>query len=275
MTHTEDNYGMDGKVSWSSVASDTNWQGLEELSGANDINEHRSNPRLSPEAWTNYLRDVHRAFALLNSHPDPNQVNGTPTAPSGGLPVTSAELLVPAEMASAESGEDPSHVVGETPPLTLPANLQTLHPNRPTLSPERKLEWNNDIPEVNRLNSEHWRKTEEQPGRGEMLLPEGDVSGNGRTELLLQSHLGLQPIGRHQQKRPHEVGPEDHAFEDQLRPLVHSDRTPVHRVFDVSHLEQPIHSSHVEGMLTKMEGNGTKEWVPNLEGSASSPVTSA
>lgn len=273
MTHTEDNYGMDGKVSWSSVASDTNWQGLEELSGANDINEHRSNPRLSPEAWTNYLRDVHQAFALLN--PDPNQVNGTPTAPSGGLPVTSAELLVPAEMASAESGEDPSHVVGETLPLTLPANLQTLHPNRPTLSPERKLEWNNDIPEVNRLNSEHWRKTEEQPGRGEMLLPEGDVSGNGRTELLLQSHLGLQPIGRHQQKRLHEAGPEDHAFEDQLRPLVHSDRTPVHRVFDVSHLEQPIHSSHVEGMLTKMEGNGTKEWVPNLEGSASSPVTSA
>lgn len=275
MTHTEDNYGMDGKVSWSSVTSDTNWQGLEELSGANDIDVHRSNPRLSPEAWTNYLRDVHRAFALLNSHPDPNKVNGTPTTPSSGLPVTSAELLVPAEMASAESGEDPSHVVGETPPLTLPANLQTLHLNRPTLSPERKLEWNNDIPEVNHLNSEHWRKTEKQLGWEEMLLPEGDVSGNGMTELLLQSHLGLQPISQHQQKRPHDVEPEDHAFEDQLHPLVHSDRTPVHRVFDVSHLEQPIHSSHVEGMLTKMEGNGTKEWVPNLEGSASSPVTSA
>lgn len=275
MTHTEDNYGMDGKVSWSSVASDTNWQGLEELSGANDIDEHRSNPRLSLEAWTNYLRDVHRALALLNSHPDPNKVNGTPTAQSGGFPVTSAELLAPAEMASAESGEDPSHVVGETPPLTLPANLQTLHLNRPPLSPERKLEWNNDIPEVNHLNSEHWRKTEKQLGQEEMPLPDGDISGNGLTDLSLQSHLGLQPIKQHQHKRPHDVEPEDHAFEDQPYPLVHSDRTPVHRVFDVSRVEQPIHSSHLEGMLTKMEGNGTKEWVPNLEGSASSPVTPA
>lgn len=275
MTHTEDNYGMDGKVSWSSVASDTNWQGLEELSGANDINEHRSNPTLSLEAWTSDLRDVHRALALLNSHPDPNKANGTRTAQSGGFPVTSAELLAPAEMASAESGEDPSHVVGETPPLTLPANLQTLHLNRPPLRPERKLEWNNDIPEVNHLNSEHWRKTEKQLGWEEMPLPDGDVSGNGLTDLLLQSHLRLQPISQHQQKRPHDMEPEDHGFEDQSNPLVHSDRTPIHPVFAVSGVEQPSHSSHMEGMLTKMEGKGTEEWAPNLEGSASFAVTPA
>lgn len=267
---------MDGKVSGSSVASDTNWQGLEELSGATDMDEYRSNPRLSLEDWTNYLRAVHRAFALLNSHPDRNKANGTTTAQRGGFPVTSAELLVPAEMASAESGEDPSHVIGETPPLTLPASehLQALHLNRPTLSPERTLEWNNDIPEVNHLNSEHWRKTDKQTGWEEMRHPDGDVSGNGMTELLLQPYLGKQLTRQHQQKHPQDVEPEEDAFEDQLHPLVHSDRTPIRRVFDVSLVGQPLHSSHTE-MLTKMEGSGTKEWVPNPEGSPSSLVTSA
>lgn len=262
MTRTEDSYGMDGKVSRSSVASHTTWQGLEELSGSNNMDEYRSNPRLSLEDWTNYLRAVHRAFALLNSYPDQNKANGTPTAQSGGFPVTSAELLVPAEMASAESGEDPSHVVGETPPLSLPVNLQGLHLNKATLSPERTLEWNNDIPEVNHLNSEHWRKTDKQIGWEEIHHPEGDISGNGMTELLLQSH-GQQLTSQHQQIHSQDVEPEEDAFEDQLHPLIHSDRTPVHRVFDVSLMEQPLHSSHTE-MLTKMEGSGTKEWVPNL-----------
>ena len=77
MTRTEDSYGMDGKVSQSNITSDTSWQGLEELSGASNIDEYRSNPRLSLEDWTNYLRAVYRAFALLNSHPDPNKANGT------------------------------------------------------------------------------------------------------------------------------------------------------------------------------------------------------
>lgn len=207
MTRTEDSYGMDGKVSQSNITSDTSWQGLEELSGASNIDEYRSNPRLSLEDWTNYLRAVYRAFALLNSHPDPNKANGTPTTQGGDFLVTSAERLVPAEMASAESGEDPSHVVGETPPLTLPVNLQTLHLNRPTLSPERKLEWDNDIPEVNHLNSEHWRKTEKQIGWEELHHPEGDVvSGNGMTELLPQSHLGHQLTSQHQQKCSQEIG---------------------------------------------------------------------
>ena len=167
-------------------------------------------------------------------------------------------------------------MVGETPPLTLPVNLQTLHLNRPTLSPERKLEWDNDIPEVNHLNSEHWRKTEKQIGWEELRHPEGDVvSGNGMTELLPQSHLGHQLTSQHQQKCSQDVETEKDAFEDQLRPLVHSDRTPVHRVFDVSRVEQPLHSSHTERMLAKMGQSDTKEWLPNLEGSASAPVISA
>ncbi|MEJ1281576.1 hypothetical protein NN561_012526 [Cricetulus griseus] len=273
----EDNYGMDGKVSQPIVTSDTNWQGLEELSGGNDhTDEYRHNPRLSLEDWTSYLKAVDRTFALLNSHSEQNKADGIPTAQSGGLPVTSAEFLVSTEMASAESGEDPSHVVGEAPPLTLPANLQTLYLNRPTLSPERKLEWNNDIPEVNHLNSEHWRKskTEKQMGWEEIHHLDGDISGNGMTELVFQSHRKLQPIGQHQRGRPQDVEPEEDAFEEQLHPHVHSDRTSVHQVFNVSSVEQPIHSSHTERILTKMQKNDTKEWIPNLEGSASSPLTS-
>lgn len=236
---------MDGKVSRSSVSSDTNWQGLEELSSVKDIDEYRSYPRLSLEDWTNYLTAAPRAFALLNTHPDSSKANWTPTTQSGFL-VTSAELLVPAEMTSVESGEDPSHVVGEAPPLTLPANLQTLHPNRPTLTPERKLEWNNDIPEVNHLNSEHWRKTEKQLGWEETRHPEGDVSGNGMTELLLQSQLGQQAISPHQQKHSQDVEPALRFIGCSMCPAV----------------EQPLHSSHTQRMLTKMEGSGTMEWVP-------------
>ncbi|XP_059109984.1 extracellular sulfatase Sulf-1 isoform X2 [Peromyscus eremicus] len=274
----EDNYGMDGKVSQSNVVSDTNWQGLEELSSVNDYtaDEYRHNPRLSLESWTSYLKAVDRTFALLNSHSEQNKANGTPAAPSGGFPVASADLSVSAEMASAESGEDPSHVVGETPPLTLPANLQTLPSNRPTLSPERRLEWNNDIPEVNHLNSEHWRKskTEKQMGWEEIRHLDGDISGNGMTELGLQSHRRLQPISQHQRECPQDAEPEEDAFEDQLHPHVHSDRTSVHQVFNVSGVEQPIHSSSTERLLAKMQKSGIKEWVPNPEGSASSPLTS-
>lgn len=272
MTYTEDNYGMDGKVSQPSIASDTNWQGLEELSGVDDdTSEYRHNPRLSLEDWTSYLKAVDRTFAPLNPHSEQNKANGTPAAQSSGFSVTSVELLVSAEMASAESGEDPSHVVGEAPPLTLPVNLQTLHLNRPTLSPERRLEWNNDIPEVNHLNSEHWRKsrTENPMGWEEIRYPEGDISGNGRTELVFRSHRRLQPYSRHQRERPQDVEPEA-----QWHLRVPSDRTNVHRVFRVSSVEQPVHSSHTEGTLTKIQKNGTKEQVPNLEGSASSPLPS-
>ncbi|EGW12787.1 hypothetical protein I79_017781 [Cricetulus griseus] len=103
---------------------------------------------------------------------------------------------------------------------------------------------------------------------------DGDISGNGMTELVFQSHRKLQPIGQHQRGRPQDVEPEEDAFEEQLHPHVHSDRTSVHQVFNVSSVEQPIHSSHTERILTKMQKNDTKEWIPNLEGSASSPLTS-
>ncbi|MDN8969238.1 hypothetical protein Q0P53_14135, partial [Staphylococcus aureus] len=66
MTHTEDHYGMDGKVNLPSLMADTSWQGLEELHSVNEnIYGYRLNYRLSLVDWTNYLKDVDRVFALL------------------------------------------------------------------------------------------------------------------------------------------------------------------------------------------------------------------
>ncbi|KAL6083815.1 hypothetical protein STEG23_022199 [Scotinomys teguina] len=209
----------------SPTSPDTNWQGLAELSSVNDnTDEYRHNPRLSLEDWTSYLKAVDRTFALLNSHSEQNKANGTPTVPSIGFPVASAELLVSAEMASAESGEDPSHMVGK--------HLLDLASQPP----------NPAFEQTNKLG--------------------------------LQSHRRLQPISQHHRECPQDVEPEEDAFEDQLHPHAHSDKTSAHQVSNVSNVEQPIHPNRTERLLAKMQKNGLKEWVPNLEGSASSQLLS-
>lgn len=273
MTYTEDNYGKDGKVNLSSLPADINWQGLEGLYSVNEsIYEYRQNYRLSLVDWTNYLKDVDRVFALLNSHYEQNK---TTSAPSDVFPVVSAELSVPVEMASAESDEDPGRMIGEAPHLTLPADLRTLHLNRPILSPENKLEWDNDIPEVNHLNSEHWRnhKTDMWMGREELSHLGTDLSGNGMTELVLKHGPGLQAISRHQEELPQDGEPGEDVFEEQLYLPVHAKRTSVHQTFNASTEEPPVNSNITE-MLTKVEKNYNRETMQHLEGSASSPLPS-
>ncbi|XP_069322498.1 extracellular sulfatase Sulf-1 isoform X2 [Eulemur rufifrons] len=270
----EDSYGMDGKVNLPSLTADTNWRGLEDLDSGNEsIYEYRQNYRLSLADWTNYLKDVDRVFALLNSHDEQNKTSKTQPAQSDGFVVISAALPVPAEMASAESDEDPRRVVGEAPALTLPADLRTLHLNRPTLSPESKLEWNNDIPEVNHLNSEHWRnrETEKWMGHEERNHLDTDVSGNGMTELVLEPSPRLQAISRRHKELPLDGGLGD-VFEDQLYLPVHPDRTSVHQTSNVSTVEQPVDPSMAERVLTQVGGH--KESLEHPEGSASSPLSS-
>ncbi|XP_055154970.1 extracellular sulfatase Sulf-1 isoform X2 [Symphalangus syndactylus] len=271
----EDSYGMDGKVNQPRLTADINWQGLEELHSVNEnIYEYRQNYRLSLVDWTNYLKDVDRVFALLKSHYEQNKTNKTQTAQSDGFLVVSAEHSVSVETASADSDEDPRHTVGKTPHLTLPADLRTLHLNRPTLSPESKLEWNNDIPEVNRLNSEHWRKTEKWIGHEGTNHLETDFSGDGMTELELKPSPRLQPIRRHPKELPQDGGPGKDISEDQLYLPVHSDGISVHQMFTMATAEHLSNSSIVGKMLTKVEKNQEKEKSQHLEGSASSSLSS-
>lgn len=270
MTYTEDNYGMAGKVNLHSLTADINWQGLEKLYSVNEsIYEYRQNYRLSLVDWTNYLKDVDRVFALLNSHHEQNKTNNTKPAQSDGFLAASAELPVPVEMASAESEEDPRPTIGEAPHLTLPADLRTLHLNRPTFSPERKLEWNNDIPEVSHFNSEHWRnhKTDQRLEHGEINDLETDFSGNDVSELGLKPNPRLQPLSRHQKELPWGGGPGQAVFEDQYLP-VRLDIDSTHRMVRGSASEEPMNSS-TESVWDEVGKNHRSESSQTLEGSAS------
>ncbi|MBZ3887597.1 Extracellular sulfatase Sulf-1 [Sciurus carolinensis] len=148
--------------------------------------------------------------------------------------------------------------------------LEELHSvNENIYGLESKLEWNNDIPEVNHLNSEHWRngKTEKRMGHEEVAPSESNFSGSGMTELASQPHPRLQLISRHQKELPQDAGPGEDVFEDQFYLPVHSDGASVHQTFNVSSVGQSIHSSRAG----RMGKNFTKESFHHLEGSASFP----
>nr|KAF6300606.1 hypothetical protein mMyoMyo1_009079 [Myotis myotis] len=164
-------------------------------------------------------------------------------------------------MASAESDEDPSPTVEEAPHLTLPADLQTLHLNRPTFSPESKLEWNNDIPEVSRLNSEHWRnhKTDQWMEHEEVSRLELDLSGGDMPELALKLDPRLQPISRHQKGLPQDGGPGEDVSEDQLYLPGNSDPDSTPQTIKVSTSEQPSNASGMESMSNEVEKSHRRE----------------
>ncbi|XP_058524699.1 extracellular sulfatase Sulf-1 isoform X2 [Ochotona princeps] len=273
----EDNYGMDGKANLPRLSANNSWQGLEDLYRVTEsIYAYRQNYRLSLADWTHYLKDVDRVFALLNSHFEQKKANKTKTAPSLGLPGISAELPVPPEMASAQPDADPSPAAEEAPHVTLPADLRTLPWNQSPLDAEDKLEWNNDIPEVSRLHSEHWSRgqTENREGRENIHPLEPEVSGNGLTELALQPSPRLQPLDSYQEEPPQEGGPEDDVFEDQLYLPVRSSGTPVHPTAHTASPEQPVRCGQVGRPLATVEKNSTQDSSQHLEGSASTPLPS-
>jgi len=229
------------------------------------------------------LKDVDRVFALLNSHQEQDKTNKTATAQSDGSLAGSAELSAPVEGASAESDEDPSPTVGEAPYWTWPADLRTLPLNQPTFSPETKLEWNNDIPEVSRLNSEHWRnhKTDTWTEHEERSHLASDLSGNGLTELVLPPRPRLQhefPRGAGPGEDvfdllPRGAGPGEDVFEDQLHLPAHADVGSTHQTINTSAPEQPTNSSSEKRMLNKAKNHKTGS-LQSLEGSASFPLSS-
>lgn len=266
MTFTEDSYGMDGKVNMPNLAADVNWQGLEDLYSVNEsVYEYRQDYTLSLDDWSHYLKDVDRVFALLNSHHEQNQANE-----DEAFLVESVKLSVPVDMASPESDKEYlRHMAGEAPHLSWPADLQTLPLNKPTFSPDSALEWNNDIPEVGHLNSEHWRshKTEKWLELKEMNHLETNFTVNG----LIEPGPRLQPVSRHRKEYTQSGSLEEHAFKDRLHLSAYSDIDSTHPMFNVSIRKQPVNTSSVKQMMNKVEGNLKQDSFPSIEGSASLP----
>ncbi|XP_072460896.1 extracellular sulfatase Sulf-1 isoform X1 [Notamacropus eugenii] len=273
----EDSYGMDGKVKLPNFTEDINWQGLEDLYSVNESSyEYRYNYKLSLVDWTNYLKDVDRVFALLNSHYEQNNTNDTKTALKHGFLNTSSTPPVLEEMTSAVSDEDTSSMEAEAWLLIAPLDLGTLDLNPTPLNQERKLEWNNDIPEMSHLNSEHWKyhHTEKWMEDKELNSFGMDFSGNGLTELQSPNHFILQPVSSHQKESHQDNDQREDIFEDQMYLPVSSDGSSVHQVTNTSTVEQSIGPSKMETIVNPTEDNHTKENLQNLEGSGSSSLSS-
>lgn len=169
---------MDGKVNLPSPTADIGGQGLEDVFSIKEsIYEDRHDYTLSLADWTNYLEDVDRVFALLNSHHEQNRTSETTAAQSDGF------LAV-----SAESEEDPGPVAEAASPLTFKPCIGTDQHS------VRRVDLNNDIPEVSHSDSEHWKnhKTDRWMEREEMSPLELDLSGGDRPELVLKPDPRLQ-----------------------------------------------------------------------------------
>lgn len=275
MIHTEDSYGMDGKANLANFTDNINWQGLEDLYSVNEsVYEYRYNYRLSLADWTNYLKDVDRMFALLNSYYQQNKTDKANTAQSnedGDESSTSAS----AEMTSAEES---SGLTDEQLRLIVPTNFAALALSTVNLSQERKLELNNDIPEKSSLNDAHWRNNHQDEKWREDKESDRfnmDFSGNGLIELESRHSFMLQRVSIPQKDTHQDSDAMEDVFGDQIYLPVRSNEPLVHQAVNVSIRDSPIGTQERGTSLTKKKQSLTGETsqIRNVEGSASSPLS--
>ncbi|XP_067146640.1 extracellular sulfatase Sulf-1 isoform X2 [Apteryx mantelli] len=273
---TEDSYGMDGKANLPNFAGDINWQGLEDLYSVNEsVYEYRYNYRLSLADWTNYLKDVARMFALLNSYYEQNKTDKTNTAQNNGDVDESSTPFTLAEMTSAEES---SGLTAEELPLIVPTDFAALALSTAILRQERKLELNNAIPEKSTLNDAHWRnhhQVEKWMEDKESDRFDMDFSGNGLVELESRHSFILQPISILQKDTHQDSDATEDIFEDQMYLPARSDDPIVHQAVNVSIRNSSISTQETGTILKNMEQSlaGKMSSIPNVEGSASSPLS--
>ncbi|XP_075600035.1 extracellular sulfatase Sulf-1 isoform X1 [Balearica regulorum gibbericeps] len=273
---TEDSYGMDGKANLPSFTGDIDWQGLEDLYSVNEsVYEYRYNYRLSLADWTNYLKDVDRMFALLNSYYQQNKTDKANTARSNRDGDESSTPFTLVEMTSAEES---SGLPAEELQLIVPTDFAALALSTVNLSQERKLELNNDIPEKSSLNDAHWRNNhqaekwmeDKESDRFDM-----DFSGNGLIELESRHSFMLQPISIPQKDTHQDSDAVEEIFEDQIYLPMRSDEPLVHQAVNVSIRDSSIGTQKTGPFLEKTEQSlaGETSQILNVEGSASAPLS--
>ncbi|XP_065607886.1 extracellular sulfatase Sulf-1 isoform X2 [Cyrtonyx montezumae] len=271
---TEDSYGMDGKANLPSFTGDINWQGLEDLYRVNEsVYEHRYNYRLSLADWSNYLKDVDRMFALLNSYYQQNKTDKANTAQSnrdGDESSTSTST----EMSSAEEA---SGLTGEELQLIVPTDFAALALSTMNLSKEGKLELNNDISEKSSLNDAHWRNNQAEKWMEDKESDRFDMdfSGNGLIELESRHSFTLQPISIPQKDTLRDTDAMIDIFGDQMYLPVRSDEPVVHQAVNVSIRDSSISTQKTGTFMKNTEQSLIMETpqVLNVEGSASSPLS--
>lgn len=274
MIHTEDNYGMDGKAKLPIFTGDVDWQGLEDLYSVNEsVYEYRHNFRLSLADWTNYLKDVDRMFALLNSYYQQNKPDKDNTGQSNG-----EESSTPFTLVEMPSADESSGLTAEELQLIVPTDFAALALSTVNLSQERKLELNNDIPEKSSLNDAHWRNS--HPAEKWMEDKESDrfdmdFSGNGLIELESRHSFMLQPISIPQKDTHQDSDTVEDIFEDQMYLPMRSDEPFVRQTINISVRDSPVSTQEEGTFLKKAKQSlaGESSQILNAEGSASAPLS--
>lgn len=263
---------MDGKAKLPNFTENVNWQGLEDLYSVNEsLYEARKDYRLSPDDWANYLKDVDRIFALLNSYSEQNRTGKTPTAhPSVYLEESSTPFAL-LEMSSAESDEGSSWLTAQEVQPIMPTDLGSLALSTVEVSQESKLELSNDIPAKRSPNLPHWgsHQAERWLETEEPVSIEMDFSGNDLTELESRHSFTLQPASILQKDSVPDKDTVEAIFEEQIYLPLNSATKVIHQA-----LNTLIAEHKTERVLRKREPFPESSQLLSVEGSASLPLSS-